>query len=75
MQNVKTKKQTAASDLGPPFCQRSCYTGQTLPVGIIGIKNDFPFINILKVPRELLKTEGETRGFQHLPRDLANVSE
>ena len=41
----------------------------------IGIKHDFPFINIRKVPREVLKTEGEARGFQHLPRDLANVNE
>ena len=29
------------------------------------------FINIPKVPREVLKT----LGFQHLPRDLANVNE
>ena len=29
-----------------------------------GIKHDFPFINICKVPREVLKTEGEDRGFQ-----------
>ena len=28
------------------------------------IKHDFPFINIRKVPREVLKTEGEVRGFQ-----------
>ena len=41
----------------------------------IGIKHDFPFINIRKVPREVLKTEGEARGFQHLPWDLANVNE
>ena len=41
----------------------------------IGIKHDFPFINIRKVPREVLKTEDEARGFQHLPRDLANVNE
>ena len=33
---------------------------------IRGIKHDFPFINICKVPREVLKTEGE---------DLANVNE
>ena len=26
-----------------------------------GIKHDFPFINIRKVPREVLKTEGETK--------------
>ena len=29
-----------------------------------GIKHDFPFINIRKVPKEVLKTEGESRGFQ-----------
>ena len=29
-----------------------------------GIKHDFPFINICKVPREVLKTEGEAQGFQ-----------
>ena len=41
----------------------------------IWLKHDFPFINIRKVPREVLKTEGEARGIQHLPRDLANVNE
>ena len=44
-------------------------------INIIGIKHGFPFINIRNVPREVLKTEGEARGFQHLPRDLANVNE
>ena len=34
------------------------------PYCIIGIKHDFPFINIRKVPREVLKTEGEAPGFQ-----------
>ena len=42
------------------------------------------FLNICKVPREMLKTSGFTLGFQHLPRargfqhlqrDLANVNE
>ena len=42
---------------------------------IRGIKHDFPFISIRKVPREMLKTKGKARGFQHLPRDLANVNE
>ena len=42
---------------------------------IIGIKHDFPFIYIRKVPKEVLKTEGEVRGFQNLPRDFANVNE
>ena len=29
------------------------------------IKHAFPFINICNVPREVLKTEGEARGFKH----------
>ena len=29
-----------------------------------GIKHDFPFIDIRKVTGEVLKTEGEARGFQ-----------
>ena len=29
-----------------------------------GIKHDFPFINICKVPRRVLKTEGKARRFQ-----------
>ena len=33
------------------------------------------FINIRKVPREMLKTSDFALGFQHLPRDLANVNE
>ena len=33
------------------------------------------FINIRRVPREMLKTSGFALGFQHLPRDLANVNE
>ena len=33
------------------------------------------FINIRKVPREMLKTSGFAPGFQHLPQDLANVNE
>ena len=31
------------------------------------------FINIRKVPREVLKTEGKALGIQHLPRDLATL--
>ena len=31
------------------------------------------FINIRKVPREMLKTSGFALGFQHLPWNLANV--
>ena len=33
------------------------------------------FINIRKDPREMLKTSGFALGFQHFPRDLANVNE
>ena len=40
----------------------------------IGIKHGFSCINIRHVPREVLKTEAGGRGFQHLPRDLANVN-
>ena len=34
----------------------------------------FSCINIRQVPRKVLKTEAGGRGFQHLPRDLANVN-
>ena len=40
----------------------------------IGIKHGFPCINVCQVPREMLKTEAYGLGFQHLPRDLANVN-
>ena len=40
----------------------------------IGIKHGFSCINIRQVPWEVLKTEDGGRGFQHLPRDLANVN-
>ena len=34
----------------------------------------FQCINIRQVPREVLKTAAAGLGFQHLPRDLANVN-
>ena len=34
----------------------------------------FQCINIRQVPREVLKTAASGPGFQHLPRDLANVN-
>ena len=37
------------------------------------IKQCFSCINICQVPWEVLKTEAEGCGFQHLPRDLGNV--
>ena len=39
-----------------------------------GIKHGFSCINVCQVPREMLQTEVEGRGFQQLPRDLANVN-
>ena len=33
-----------------------------------------PEADVCQVPREVLKTEADGRGFQHLPRDLANVN-
>ena len=51
------------------------YVGTKLKIRIdIGIKHVFSCINVCQVPREVLKTEAEGRGFQHLPRDLANVN-
>ena len=40
----------------------------------IGIKHGFSYINVCQIPREMLKTEAEGRGFQQLPRDLTNVN-
>ena len=34
----------------------------------------FQYINICQVPREMLKTSAYGLGFQHLPRDVANVN-
>ena len=41
---------------------------------IIRIKHGFSCIKIRQIPWEVLKTEAEGRGFQHLPRDMANVN-
>ena len=40
----------------------------------IGIEHGFTCINIRQVPWEVLKTEAEGCGFQHLPRNLENVN-
>ena len=40
----------------------------------IGFKHGFSCIYIRQASWEVLKTEAEGRGFQHLPRDLANVN-
>ena len=41
---------------------------------IIGIQHGFACVNIRQIPWKVLKTEIGGRGFQHLPRDLANVN-
>ena len=41
---------------------------------IIAMKDVFQCFNIRQVPREGLKTAASGLGFQHLPRDLANVN-
>ena len=41
---------------------------------IIGFKHGFSCTNIRQVPREVLKTKAKGGGFQHLPRDLANIN-
>ena len=60
---------TAAS--AGPFC-----SGLLVPIlrAIIAIKHVFSCINIRMVPREVLQTKARGRGFQHLPRELANVN-
>ena len=40
----------------------------------IDIKHGFSCIIIRQVSWEVLKTEAEGRGFQHLPSDVANVN-
>ena len=56
-----------------PMCVVPChYRDQTW--FFMHFKHGFSCINIRQVPREVLKTEAEGRGFQHLPRDLANVN-
>ena len=41
---------------------------------IIAIEHGFQCINIRHVPWEVLKTAAFGLGYQHLPRDLANVN-
>ena len=40
----------------------------------VGIKHGCSCITIRQVPWGVLKTEARGRGFQHFPRDLANVN-
>ena len=57
------------------FCPHSCVSLFVPRVSfILGIKHGFSCINVRQVPWEVLKTEAGGHGFQHLPRDLANVN-
>ena len=59
-QEYKTTLQRYAQDFYLEFHSLGC----NLRSHNRGIKHDFLFINIRKVLREVLKTEGEARGFQ-----------
>ena len=48
----------------------SIYYSERRPPNI-GIKHGFSYIYVCQIPREVLKTEAEGRGFQQLSRDLA----
>ena len=56
------------------LCIHTVWSESSPSVFTIGIKHGFSGINIRQVPWEVLKTEAGGRGFQHLPRDLANVN-
>ena len=56
------------------MCETEVTKMETTHCIIIGIKHGIPCINVCQVPREMLKTEAVGRGFQHLPRDRANVN-
>ena len=58
------------------FAGRICnIAGNVMPAILnMGIKHGYPWINIRQFPREVMKTEAGGCGFQHLPRDLANVN-
>ena len=59
---------------GPPLTDFKSMFGNLHQGKNLGIKHGFSCINIRQVPWEVLKTEAEGRGCQHLPRDLANVN-
>ena len=54
-------------------CNQTTYLIEIAAIFNVGIKHGFSCIDIRQVPWEVLKTEAGGRGFQHLPRDLANV--
>ena len=56
------------------FTQHAKCYGNRIHWTNLRIKHGFSYINIHRVPREVLKTEAGGRSFQHLPRDLANVN-
>ena len=58
-----TGKRSQERGYAIPSNSASTVSSVTLSL-LRGIKHDFPFINIRKVPREVLKTEDEALGFQ-----------
>ena len=58
----------------PHFVASDLVLHSLLCPNTIGIRHGFPCINIHQVPWEVLKTKAGGRGFQHLPRDLANFN-
>ena len=56
------------------WVKRLPYLGIYFQYFDIGIKYAFSCVNVRQVPRKVLKTEAGVRGFQHLPRGLANVN-
>ena len=70
--------QVGISNIARPRTYKPCHDKRALSLRcigvIIGIKHGFSCINFRQVPREVLKTEAGGCGFQHLPRDLANVN-
>ena len=70
----KTKVQYLPTYFGEKSVRKLVELGQPYRSIIIGIKHGFSCINIRQIPWEVLKTEAEGRGFQYLPKDLANVN-
>ena len=64
--NIKARRRSRSALIFVDLPDNTCVN--------IGIKHGFPCINVCQVPREMLKTAAVGRGFQHLPRDLANVN-
>ena len=60
--------------MSPFQCRENFHKEEMHHIVQYRIKHVFPYINIRWVTREVLKTEGAARGFQHRPRNPANVN-